>query len=234
MVVRQRSDLEEVLRRRAAGDKVVGGLLGIEGLHALEHDLSAVNEFFDAGVRMGGLTHFFDNDLAGSLSGEAKGGLTRFGRQVVARMEELGMIVDLAHASPAAVADTLAMATRPVVVSHTGVTGTCPGNRNLTDDQIRSVADNGGVIGIGYWAGAVCGTTAGHIAAAIAHVIEVAGVDHVALGSDFDGGVTTEFDVTGLPLLVPALREEGLTADDIAKVLGGNALRLLLEVLPEG
>src|SRR3546814_6342207 len=98
---------------------------------------------------MAGLTHFFDNKLAGSMHGLKKGGLTPFGRQVVRRMEEKGMIVDLAHLSHAGVADVLAMAHRPVVSSHGGVQATCRVNRNLSDAEIRGVAATGGLVGIG-------------------------------------------------------------------------------------
>lgn len=233
VVLRTVADLEGVLARRAAGEPVVGGLLGLEGLQVLEDDLAGLDELFEAGVRMGGLAHFADNEVAGSLSGEDKYGLTEFGAAAVRRMQELGMIIDLAHVSPAAFADTLAIATRPVVVSHTGVTATCPGNRNLSDDQLRAVAANGGVVGIGFWAGAVCGTDAAAIARAIAHAVAVAGIDHVGLGSDFDGTTTTPFDVTGLPQLVAAMRDAGLSDADIHQVLGGNALRVLMAALPD-
>ena len=112
----------------------------------------------------------FDNDLAGSMHGERKGGLTPKGREAVRRMERLGMIVDVAHCSHACVADMLAMAKRPVVSSHGGVQATCKVNRNLTDDEIRGVARTGGVIGIGYWDAAICGTSPRDAARAMKHV----------------------------------------------------------------
>ena len=117
-----------------------------------------VERLHAAGFRMASLTHFFDNDLAGSMHGLAKGGLTDKGREAVRRMEALGMIVDVAHCSRACVAEILAMARRPVVSSHGGVQATCKVNRNLTDDEIRGVARTGGVVGIGFWEGAVCST----------------------------------------------------------------------------
>lgn len=233
VVVRSAGQLRDVLDRRARGEDVVGGILGLEGMHVLDGDLDRIDEMFEAGVRMGSLNHFFDNEVSGSSSGVEKHGLTDFGRLVVERMQDLGMILDLAHVSPAAIDDVLTIARGPVVVSHTGVTATCPSNRNLTDEQVVAVAETGGLIGIGYWAGAVCGTSPGHIAAAMAHVAGLVGAEHVALGSDFDGGVTTAFDVTGLPLLVPALRAEGLTDDEIRGILGANALRLLESTLPD-
>lgn len=213
----------------AAGLK---GLLALEGMHALEGDPQALDEFFSAGFRMMGLTHFFDNAVAGSAHGREKYGLTEFGRGLIPRMEALGITIDLAHASPAALRDTLALATRPVVVSHGGVNAVCPGPRNLTNPQLRAVAANGGVIGIGYWKVAVCDPSPAGIVASIRHVIDVAGIDHVGLGSDFDGNVTTAFDATGLPQLTEALLASGLTRDQVARVLGGNVRRVLAANLP--
>ncbi len=125
------------------------------------------------------------------------------------------------------------LATKPVVVSHGGVTGTCPGGRNLTDSQLRRVAKNGGVVGIGYWKSAVCDLSVKGIVDAVLYAIEITGIDHVGLGSDFDGHVTTPFDVTGLPMLTEALLETGLSENDVRKVLGGNVLRVLKTNLPE-
>jgi microsomal dipeptidase-like Zn-dependent dipeptidase len=176
---------------------------------------------------MAGLAHFFDTDVAGSMHGTAKGGLTPFGAKVLARMERLGMVVDIAHASHAAVADILRTATRPVVSSHGGVQATCKVNRNLTDAEIRGVAATGGVIGIGYWEGAVCSTDPRAVSAAIAHVRDLVGIDHVGLGSDFDGAVTTGFDTSQLAVVTQALIDRGFSDADIAKVMGGNVLRVL-------
>ena len=142
------------------------------------------------------------------------------------------MIVDLAHSSPRTIDDVLALATRPVIVSHSGVKGTCNNTRNLSDEQFRGVARTGGVIGIGYWDTAVCGTDAHAIARAIRYAVGVVGADHVALGSDFDGATTTPFDTSGLVLITDALLQEGLSEDDIAKIMGGNVFRLLAESLP--
>src|SRR5260221_11166058 len=135
-----------------------------------------------AGYRVVCLTHFFDNELGGSAHGVAKGGLTPFGREAVRRLEQRRILVDLAHASPRTIEDVLAMATRPVVVSHTGVRGTCDNTRNLSDEQLRGVAHTGGVGGIGYWETAACGTDARAIARAIRYAVQIAGVEHVAPG----------------------------------------------------
>jgi microsomal dipeptidase-like Zn-dependent dipeptidase len=171
-------------------------------------------------------THFFDNDIGGSSAGVDKTGLTDKGREMVRRMEARHMLVDLAHAAPRTIDDVLAMATRPVIVSHTGVKATCDNSRNLSDAQLR-----GGAIGIAYFDVAVCGTDAAAIARAIRHTANTVGVDAVALGSDFDGAVAEPFDTTGLGLLIDALFQAGFSADDIAKIMGGNALRVLLSTL---
>ena len=176
--------------------------------------------------------HFFDNALGGSAHGAVKGGLTPFGEAVLREAERRGMLIDLAHASDQLVADVLQLATRPLVVSHTGVRTLCPGTRNLSDGALRSIAAGGGLVGIALFEGAVCGTDVAATARSIRYAAEVMGVDHVALGSDFDGAVTTPFDVTGLPLLVGALREEGFSEAEIAKVMGENVRDFLLANLP--
>ncbi len=221
------ADLTHVLTARAAGDGPIGAMLSVEGLHDLEGDLANLPRLYDAGVRMAGLTHFFDNELAGSMHGVSKGGLTDMGRQAVTQMEDMGVIVDIAHCSHPCVAEVLAMARRPVVSSHGGVQTTCDANRNLTDDEIRGVAATGGIIGIGYWDGAVCSTSPAAVARAMRHVRDLVGIDYVALGSDFDGSVTTRFDAGQLVQVTQALLDEGFTDDEIRAVMGGNALRVI-------
>jgi microsomal dipeptidase-like Zn-dependent dipeptidase len=225
-------DLASYLERRRRDPHLTAGFLGIEGAQVLEGNAGNVEVLFRAGYRMVALAHFFDNEVAGSAHGIAKGGLTPVGRDTVGRLQARGMLVDLAHASAATIDDVLAMTTRPVVVSHTGVRATCDNARNLSDDQLRRIARTGGVIGIGYWDTAVCGSDAGAIARAIVHAVTVAGADHVGLGSDFDGAVSVPFDTTGLPLLVDALQAQGLEEADLAKVMGGNVVRLLANSLP--
>lgn len=221
------ADLDSLLADRAIGKQRTGALLSIEGLHNLEGKLTNLDRLHAAGFRMASLTHFFDNELAGSMHGTVKGGLTPLGRQAIRRMERLGMIVDIAHSSHNTVAEILAMARRPVVSSHGGVQAVCKVNRNLTDAEIRGVAKTGGVIGIGYWDAAICGTEPAKVAAAIDHVRKLVGIDHVGLGSDFDGAVTTGFDTSQLVYVTQALLDRGFTPEEIRKVMGGNVLRVL-------
>ncbi len=230
--IRTSADLAKLLADRSSGKEITGAVFSVEGLQNLEGRIENLDRLQAAGMRMAGLTHFFDNEIAGSMHGLGKGGLTALGRTVVAELERRHIIVDIAHASHKTVAEVLAMATKPVLSSHGGVQATCKVNRNLTDAEIRGVAKTGGVIGIGYWDAAVCGTEPARIAQAIAHVRDLVGIDHVGLGSDFDGATTTGFDTAKLSLVTQALMDRGFSDADIAKVMGGNVLRVLGQVLP--
>lgn len=232
VLVQSRQDLAAFVQAWTQDSHRVAAVLATEGLHSLEGKLDNVDRLYDAGFRIAGLTHFFDNEVGGSAHGMDKGGLTPFGRQVVARLEAKGMLVDLAHASKPLIDDVLAMAKRPVLVSHSGVAGTCPGPRNLTDDHLKRIAATGGVVGIGYWDGAICEPSVPNIVRAIRYAVDKVGVAHVALGSDFNGATRTPFDVTGLPQLTEGLMAAGFSADDIRAIMGGNVQRLLLQNLP--
>lgn len=235
-VIRTAADLDAVLAAREGGSTVVGGLLGAEGGHVLAGDLANLDRMHEAGFRLLGLTHFFDNELGASLHGQAGAtvGLTGFGRQVVARMVEKRMIIDLAHASPQMARDVLAMVDVPVVVSHTGVHGLCPNKRNFPDDLMRAITARGGLIGIGYWDEVTCDPSPKGVARSIKAAVALVGEDHVSLGSDFDGAIETTFDASELGALVQALIDEGLDEPVIAKVMGGNMVRFLRQSLPPG
>ncbi len=232
-VIRTRTDVASLLVDRAAGQEVTGALFSVEGLQNLEGRFENFDVLYDAGMRMAGFTHFFDNELAGSMHGVEKGGLTDLGRQVFDEMERRGVIVDIAHASHPAIAEMLGRATRPVVASHGGVQATCNVNRNLTDDEIRGVAATGGVIGIGYWDAAVCELTPAAVVDAIEHVVAVGGLQTAALGSDFDGATTVGWDTADLAVLTQELRDRGHDDDAIRAIMGGNTFRVLGQTLPE-
>ncbi|CDH18360.1 Peptidase M19, renal dipeptidase precursor [Xenorhabdus bovienii str. kraussei Quebec] len=232
VVIKSRADLKSFLERRRSDPKIVGALLASEGAQVLEGDPANVDVLFEAGYRMMAPTHFFDTELGGSAHGIEKGGLTAAGADMVRRMEAKSMIIDLAHASTRTIDDILAIATRPVVVSHTGVKGTCDNIRNLSDDQLRRIAAMGGLIGIGFWDKAVCDPTPVGIAKAQIYAANIAGDDHVALGSDFDGAVEMPFDATGLVSVTDALLKNGAQPERIAKLMGENQIRFLLENLP--
>lgn len=233
-LVESRADLETYLARRRVDPAITAAFLAIEGAHALDGDPAAVERLADAGYRMMSPTHFFDNTFGGSAHGVAKGGLTAAGRDMLARMEARSMLVDVAHASARTIDDVLSMATRPVVASHTGVRASFDSVRNLADDHVRGIAATGGLIGIGFWPTATGGQDAAAIARAIRATVELAGLEHVGLGSDFDGAVPVPFDATGIVQLTDALLDEGFADDEVAAIMGGNALRLLAATLPEG
>jgi len=233
VVIENSADLSSYLERRRLNGRLTAGLLSVEGAHALDGKLENLDVLYRAGYRMMSPSHFFDNDIGGSAAGVHKTGLTEKGREWVRQMEARHMIVDLAHASAKTVEDVLAMASRPLVVSHTGVKGTCNNNRNLSDDQIRAVAANGCLIGIGYWSTATCGTDARAIAKAMRYVSDRVGVEHVALGSDFDGAVTAPFDTTGLVEITDAMLEAGYSEPEIRMIMGENVVRFLRANLPE-
>ncbi len=233
VVIENAADLSRYLDERRKNRNLAAGLLSIEGAQALDGKLENLDVLYGAGYRMMSPSHFFDTDIGGSAAGMARTGLTEKGREWVRQMESRHMIIDLAHASAKTISDVLAISTRPLVVSHTGVKGTCNNNRNLSDDQIRAIAAKGGLIGIGYWDTASCGTDAAAIVRAMRYVSDRVGVEHVALGSDFDGAVTTPFDTTGLVQITDAVLAAGFSEHEIRLIMGENVMRFLRENLPE-
>ncbi len=233
MFVRTQAELKTYLTRRATEPQLVGALLGTEGSHALDGELENVQRFYNAGFRMMSLQHFFDNRLGGSLHGVSGAGLTDFGRAVVRQIEELNIILDLSHSSEAVVRDVLSMAQRPVVISHTGFKGHCDTGRNIADDLMQQIASRGGLIAVGYWDAAACGVTPASVAEAIVYGVKLIGAEHVALGSDFDGTVTTGFDTSELAAITDALLANGLNEMQIRQVMGENMARFLGRYLPE-
>lgn len=231
-IIKTAADLDSFIEYRSTNPSCLAGLLGIEGAHVLMGDLNNIDVFYKEGVRMMSPTHFFDNDIGGSSHGAARIGLTAKGKDMIHRMQAKSMIVDLAHASSETIRDVLAISTKPVVVSHTGVKGTCNNQRNLSDEDMIGIAKTGGIIGIGYWRQAVCGNDAAAIARAVRYAADLVGVEHVALGSDFDGARTVPFDATGLQRLTQALIDQNFSDDEVRLIMGGNALRVLRQGLP--
>lgn len=229
--IKNKSDLTRLIEARKTDKTIIGGMLGIEGAHGLEGELDNLDRVHEAGVRMIGLTHFFDNELGGSAHGQSHAGLTDFGKEVVRKMNELGIFVDLAHCSPAIVDDVLEMTNKPVIISHTGVRAVLNSQRNLSDLQIKKIAENGGIIGIAFFDGAVGVPELPNIIASIKHVRDLVGVEHVALGSDYDGSVAVPFDITGFPLLVDEMLKAGFTESEIKAVMGENVKRFFLQNL---
>ena len=231
-LIRSQQELSDFVRARQSQPKLVGGLIGTEGSHALDGELSNIKLLYDKGFRMMSLQHFFDNKLGGSLHGSSGAGLSEFGRQAVKQMQALDIILDVSHSSEQAVQDVLDISTKPLVVSHTGFKGHCDSPRNISDELMKRIADAGGLIAVGYWDGAVCGNSPQKIAEAILYGVSLVGADHVSLGSDFDGTVTTSFDTSELAVLTQALLDAGADNATIHKVMGGNMLLFLQANLP--
>ena len=232
LLIRNRQDLQTLLSRRATGDTIVGGLLGTEGSHALDGELSNIDTLYKAGFRMMSLQHFFDNKLGGSLHGESGDGLTEFGRQAVDEMQRMGIMIDVSHSAPQVVEDVLARSRAPLIVSHTGLYGHCQSARNISDELMQKIASQGGIIGIGYWDGAICKPTPEYIVSALRYGIDLVGVDHIALGSDYDGSVAAPFDSSELAVLTHEMLEAGFSEIEIRKVMGQNMMRYLADNLP--
>ncbi len=228
-VVKTSSELSNFMGNWQQGQ--VATILLTEGLHPMEGKLENLQVLWDAGYRILGLQHFFDNLIGGSLHGETGEGLTALGKAAVKQAVTMGFIIDVAHSSPATVEDVLAINPNPVIVSHTGLKGTCDSPRNLTDEQFQRIAAKGGLIGIGFW-DAVCDITPGGVAHSIAYAIELLGVEHVALGSDYDGSTTVAFDSANLIQLTQALLDEGLSESEIKAVMGDNQIEFLINQLP--
>lgn len=232
-VITNKNELQKFIKDRNTNHQLSSGMLGLEGAHCLENDLNNLNAFYDAGVRYIGIAHFFDNEWGGSAHGVDRNGLTEAGKELVRKMNELNITIDLAHASPNVIDDVLTLSLRPLLVSHTGVKGLCDNQRNLSDNHLIEIGKRNGLVGIGLWETSVCGTNATATAKSIRYVADKIGVDKVALGSDFDGAIGTHFDVTGLPLLVTALEKEGFNRHEIEMVMGGNIRDFFLRNLPE-
>lgn len=224
--------------RRAHKGGRIAALAGIEGGQAIEGTMDHLATFARRGVRTLGLVHFTKNAIASPAFGiGARGerGLSDFGRDVVREMNRLGVIVDLAHINRAGFFEAVELSADPCLVTHTGVSGVHPRWRNIDDDQIRAVAARGGAVGIIFATQHIGGNTVEAVVDHILHVIDVAGEDAVALGSDFDGFVTPPSgleDASMLPALTAALSARGVALPVLEKILGGNALRVLDAVPP--
>lgn len=231
-LIQNHEELIQFRRDRERNPELMAAWLTIEGGHALDGDLALLDELYNAGFRMVGPAHLTDNELAGSQSGEKRGGLTALGRQWLKKMEEKRMIVDLAHLSPTAIDQVLAEGKRPPVVSHTGIRAICDIPRNLSDEQLKKIADKGGLIGIGLWEEVLCQRDIKAVVKSMRHVCDMIGCEHVALGSDWDGFVNTAVDAAHIGNLTVELQKAGFSENDIRLIMGENIFRFLLENLP--
>lgn len=229
-IVKARTATEvEAARKRGQ----VSALLGIEGGHSLEGSIEKLEHFRRRGVRYLGLCHFSRNELCYPAYGRGRNddlGLTLFGRDVVAKCEELGVVVDLAHINHRGFLDACDMAKYPPIVSHTGVLGAFEHWRNISDEQLRAVARLGGCVGVIFCPNFLGGDGLEPVVKHLRHIIDVCGEDTPALGSDWDGFIVPTNDLCDaarLPLLTDALLKAGMKAETIGKILRGNAMRVL-------
>ena len=282
--IEQATTADDVRRITDAGK--LAGILCIEGGHSIDDDLSILRMYHRLGARYMTLTWNNTNNWADGVLDEPRHeGLNHFGREVVREMNRLGMLVDISHVAPATFWDAIATTTKPVIASHSSAKAICAAPRNLEDDQIRAVADNGGVIGVNYeitFVGEAYRTAKDtvdeekveetkraekdhpadsdglknalreideshdekvaelskphytEIVDHIDHMVSVAGVDHVGLGSDFDGATMPEGmeDCTKVPLITDELLRRGYGESDVRKILGENFMRVMGEALP--
>lgn len=217
----------------------VGGLLSIEGAEALEGSLDAVDEFYARGVRAIGITWNRRNAFGRGVRAEGEDGLTKLGFQLVEKMEAMGMIVDVSHLSDPAFDDVAAVAKMPFIASHSNARALNEHPRNLTDAQIRRIADSGGAVGAVFVPNFVAlkptKSYLEHLVDHIGHIVKVGGIECAALGSDFDGyrGVEGHVlaDASEYPLLVDALHSRGYPAPSIEKILSRNWRRVFDAIL---
>jgi membrane dipeptidase len=200
---------------------------GIEGAHAFGTDVSKVSRAAYLGVVFVGPVHLSDNEYGGTCTGDGNEPLTELGRKLIHEMNEASLLLDLAHSSPKTFAEAIELTRFPPIVSHAGAREVYDTWRNLTDDQIRAVADRGGVIGVMFGPPGLKQPDLRETLLHLEHIINVGGEDAAALGSDFDGFIETPIDATGLVQLTELMLRKGWTEERIKKVLGENFLRVL-------
>jgi membrane dipeptidase len=224
---------------RAKRESKVAALISIEGGEAIGENLDELRAFYNRGLRLMGLTWNRRNAIARGLGADGDGGLTEFGRRVVAEMERLGMIVDVSHLSDEGLDDLLAIARRPLVASHSNSRALCDHRRNLRDAQVERIAATGGLVAVTF-AGLFVDEDPAKVSLSrvvdhIEHFLSVCGSDHVGIGSDFDG-FTEKYGVAlrgcdELPRITAALLDRGHPAETVRKIMGGNWLRVIGAIL---
>jgi len=240
LIVRSIADLDRCL----ADGGPVGVLLGVQGAHVLEGDLRNIGLLREGGVRMLAPAHVMDNKVVGSGTGRRAGGLSAFGREVVAELEALQLIVDLAHMSIAGIEECFSTLTRPFLVSHGALRDEDalpgrwrrygPATRNVPDSVAREIGARGGLFGVAMATQLLGGSQLADGAQMIRRAIHAAGATNVAIGSDMDGALKMLIDVEGLPALGDALLTSGASADVVSDVFAGNATRFLRAALVAG
>ncbi len=216
----------DVRAAKAAGR--IGMILAMEGADFLDQDLTRLQQVFDDGVRMLTLVHYHNNTLGDIMTGEiGNRGLTGFGREVVQAMNGVGIVPDLSHASEQTVLDAVSVATKPVVITHTHINTDALQNPRFIDrDVAQAIAGTGGYIGA--WPVGIGETTLAEFIDRIDFLVETVGEDHVAMGSDMDANYKPVLETyRKMPLVVGALMKRGYSDETLAKIMGGNVLRVM-------
>ncbi|MDE2888228.1 MAG: dipeptidase [Gemmatimonadota bacterium] len=231
----------DVVLAKAAGDIVrakqdgkLAVILAIENSDGVEGSINVLRMLHRVGVRSIGLTHDVSSLAAdGNAEARSRGGLTRFGVRLVEEMNDLGMLVDVSHISEAGFWDVMEVSQKPVIASHSNCKALCDHPRNLSNEQIRAVAKNGGSIGVTFVPRFVDKSTPtfARLLDHVDHIVQLAGAGHAGIGSDFDGGGTLLDDATSFPRISDGLLARGYSEGDVRKVLGGNHLRVLREAI---
>lgn len=229
-LVRNQKDLADVFASVNSGSPKIGVIASVEGLQFIGNNKSKLRELYEDGVRIVGLTHFVDNQIAGAKG--SKYGLTEFGIEVVQEIVNLGMIIDLAHASTQTIKDVVKVQNAQVIISHTGLAELCPLERNANLNDVALVADKGGLVGVGLWQQALCGDQASDFLAHVELLTDRGYASSIAIGSDFDGGVNTIVDVQQLPSLFGGLMANGLPLDVAESLKYKNAVDFFSRTLP--
>ena len=225
---------DELLANKKAGKHTI--MLGIENGQAFDHSLDNIDHFAKRGIVYTTLCHNGDNDICDSARGtQTWGGVSPFGREVIARMNKLGIMVDLSHAAESSFYDALELSDKPIVCSHSSCRALCDHPRNLTDDQMRCLAQKGGVMQVTAYHGFLSETSEATIQdfmEHLRHAVEVMGIDHVGLGTDFDGdgGIPGLADSSDMLNFTRELLINEFSEEDIKKIWGGNWLRVMREV----
>jgi len=224
---------------RAKAEDKVAAILGLEGAESLESDLGLLRMFYRLGVRLLTVSWSRRNQAAdGVYEARTGGGLTRFGVQLVEECNKLGIVLDISHLAPAGVQEVLEISSAPIVASHSNAYALCPNPRNLTDAQLVGLARKGGVVGVTFVPSFITEkreeASLPRLLDHIDHIVSAVGVDHVGLGSDFDGfsppppaGLDA---VTCMPDITVGLVERGYSEEEVRKILGGNFLRVFRQV----
>jgi len=215
----------------------IGVLLSVEGGEILGQSLFLLDIIFELGVRALGLTWNQRNAIGDGIGEKTQSKLTQFGEKVIQRMNELGMLIDVSHLNEAGFWHVLDLSTQPIIASHSCAYALCPHSRNLTDEQLKALAAKGGVVGVNFYPQFL--TTASQaslvdVVRHIQHIAQVAGVEVIGLGSDFDGieQVPTGLDgADKYPALAHALERAGFTDEEIEKIMYKNFMRILTDVL---